>query len=210
MSRHLNCALYVAISAGGGHQKRRAAISSRFGFTGRFETENYQAKTAAVPMKSRLSPSRLAFWGGAVFLASAEALTSLVRAHFLTDTPFFRVPALFLTLALLKGLVFGPMLGILTRRAWHFWKRKEWDSACYVCLRGGFALCATQGAVALLAFLSRSRFPLLSWLSTSWLHFAFWLTLNVALIWALLLLVAGFLLPSNARKTVQVGEKLRF
>ncbi|HEX8464729.1 MAG TPA: hypothetical protein VF627_08945, partial [Abditibacterium sp.] len=143
-------------------------------------------------------------------LALGEALTSLLRAQVLTATPFFRHPELWLGLALLKGLVFGPVLGVLTQRAWRFWKQNDWESACYLCLRGGFGLAATQGAVALLAFLGRSRFPLICWLSGSWLHFALWLTLNVALIWALLLLVAGFLLPSNARKTVQVGEKLRF
>lgn len=157
-----------------------------------------------------LPPSRRAFWGGALFLALSETLASLARAHFLPDVPFLRLEGLWLPLAVFKGLIFGPVLGSVTLRAWEFWRKQQWDEACYLCLRVGFTISALQTTFALACFLGRAQFPLVAWLASSWLHFAFWLTLNVALIWALLLLVAGFLLPSDARKKVQVGESLRF
>ncbi len=153
---------------------------------------------------------RSAFWGGALFLALCEALASLVRAHFLPGTPFFRFPEVFLTLALVKGLIFGPLLGVLTLQIGCFWRQKAWDEACYRCLRGGFLICSAQGFFALLCFLGGARFPFFAWPMLSFFHFALWLTLNVTLIWALLLLVAGFLLPSDARKTIQISESLRF
>ncbi len=162
-------------------------------------------------MKPRFfSPRRRAFWLGALFLAVFEALSSLVRAHFLSGAPFFQLPALFLSLALLKGLVFGPMLGVLSLEISHFWRQKAWDEACYLCLRGGFAICGTQAAFALLCFLNAARFPFFAWLALSWLHFGLWLTLNVSLLWALALIVAGFLLPHDARKTIQISDELRF
>lgn len=162
-------------------------------------------------MKLSLLPaSRRAFWGGAIFLALSEALASLTRAHFLPEVPFLEWEGLWLAVAVFKGLIFGPILGSVTLRAWEFWRQQEWDEACHLCLRFGFAISALQSTFALACFLGRSQFPFLAWLASSWLHFAFWLTLNVALIWALLLLVAGFLLPSDAKKTVQVGESLRF
>jgi hypothetical protein len=146
---------------------------------------------------------------GALALVIAEALSSLIRALLLPSTPFFAIPALWLGFAVCKGLIFGPVLGVITISAYRYWRKGHWDDACYLCLRGGFGLFVTQSVFALVSFLGRSYFPLLAWQETSWSHFALWLTLNVALMWALLLLVAGFLLPSNVHKTIQISDDMR-
>lgn len=161
-------------------------------------------------MSSHIPPPRRVFWLGALFLALFECLASLARAHFLPATPYFQSPPLYLGVAVLKSAIFGPLLGALTWRIADFWRRKMWDKACYSCLRGGFALGAAPAAFALACFLFGARFPLFAWLSLSWLHFALWLTLNVSLIWALLLVVAGFLLPHDSRKTIQISDEVRF
>lgn len=154
--------------------------------------------------------SRRAFWGGALLLVALEVLASWARSQFLPNVPFFRLTLLWLGLAFFKGLLFGPVLGILTLQIVQLWKRKRWDDACYLCLRGGFALCSAQALWTLCTFLIRSYFPVLTWMVASWPNFALWLTLNGALLWALLLLVAGFLLPSDSRNTIQVSENTRF
>ncbi|PQV63239.1 hypothetical protein B1R32_11464 [Abditibacterium utsteinense] len=159
---------------------------------------------------SRFLSLRCAFWGGALFLALSEILASLVRSHFLWNTPFFKFAEIYLSFALIKGLFFGPILGLLTFKIARFWRRKAWDEACYLCLRGGFCIVSAQGLFALFCFLGAARFPFWAWPMLSPIHFALWLTLNVTLIWALLLLVAGFLAPSDAKKTVQISESLRF
>ncbi len=156
------------------------------------------------------SPQRRAFWLGALFLALLECLASRVRAHFLPGTAFFQVPAIYLGVAVIKGLVFGPILGLLTLKIHDFWRRQRWDEACSLCLRGGFAVGAAPAFFALGCFLARGAFPKLAWLAQSWLGFGLWLTLNVSLIWALALVVAGFLLPHDARKTIQISDELRF
>ena len=160
------------------------------------------------------SPTRRNFWIGAalgaLFLAVFETFSSLVRAQFLPATPFFQFPTLYLGAAWLKSLVFGPLLGVLTWKIAGFWRRKMWDEACYGCLRGGFALGIAPAVWALACFLFGERFPLLAWPARSWGHFALWLTLNVSLIWSLLLIVAGFLLPHDSRKTIQISDKVRF
>ncbi|RYG75591.1 hypothetical protein EON80_00175 [bacterium] len=152
----------------------------------------------------------LAVGGGALFLVALECLASLVRAHFLPDTPFFHLPDLWVSFSIAKGLVFGPILGLLTMQVALCWRKQNWDEACYYCLRGGSALCGTQILFVVCCLLGRSYFPRLTWMVDTWPNFALWLTLNGALLWALLLLIAGFLLPSDARKTVQVSESLRF
>ena len=161
-------------------------------------------------MKLKPLSVRGAFWGGALLLALLEMLASFARSHFLWNTPFFEFPEIYLSLALIKGLFFGPILGFLSLKIARFWRRKAWDEACYLCLRGGFILCSAQGFFALACFLGGAHFPFFAWPTVSLLHFGLWLTLNVTLIWALLLLVAGFLLPSDAKKTVQISESLRF
>lgn len=162
------------------------------------------------PMKTRFLPSRRAFWLGTLGLALIETFASLVRAHFLPATPFFQIPALYIGLPILKSLVFGPILTALTLQIAALWRQKAWDEACYKCLRGGFTLCAIPASFALACFLFGARFPLFAWLSLSWVHFALWLTLNASLIWALLLVVAGFLLPHDAKKTIRISEEVRF
>jgi hypothetical protein len=164
----------------------------------------------ALAAVSRFPFSRPAFWGGGLFLVLLEALASLTRATLLPDTPFFRLPGLWLSIAICKGLIFGPVLGVLTLRVAHFWRRQSWDEACYLCLRGGFGLCGVQAIFALCCFLAHSHFPRATWMVDSWPNFALWLTLNGAFLWALLLLIAGFLLPSDARKSVQVSDNTRF
>jgi hypothetical protein len=169
-----------------------------------------QERRGALPAAALSRPfSRWAFWGGGLFLVLLEALASLTRAALLPDTPFFRLPELWLTTAIFKGLVFGPVLGVLTLRVAHYWRRQSWDDACYLCLRGGFGLCGVQALFALSCFLGHSHFPRVTWMVASWPNFALWLTLNGAFLWALLLLIAGFLLPSDARKSVQVSESTR-
>jgi hypothetical protein len=169
--------------------------------TGQFWRDWLLRNRSSLPWRALLS--------GALVLAIAEALSSLIRARLLPPTPFFDIPALWLGFAVCKGLIFGPILGVITVSAYRYWRKGHWDDACYLCLRGGFGLCVTQGIFALLSFLSRSYFPLLAWQETSWSHFALWLTLNVALMWALLLLVAGFLLPSDVHKTIQISDEVR-
>jgi hypothetical protein len=172
-----------------------------------------QKKRVSLPSfleENRFPFSRRAFWAGALLLVILEVLATLIRAHFLPNEPFFRLQSFSLGIAILKGLTFGPVLGVLTLRAYRFWRIKAWDDACYLCLRGGFILCGAQSLFVLLCFLLHSRFALYTWMVDSWPNFALWLPLNGSLVWALLLLVAGFLLPSDARKTIQVSESLRF